>query len=459
MMYKKFYFIFLILIISIVSPSYEVYGSEINKNIIILYESKDDNFTFLKSSLKHFKLNIDDSYFKDFDIAKITDYNYIFLLDTPSDYSKEIESKVTENISLILIGESISNSKTLQSKVFENSPISINYNEKTISTPSITPIKDIGLLNLDVLSSINTLSSNYPYIGSKDNLWYIGSSDFSSKYFAYITCDVLHNILKIDHKKDLKIYISLEDISSDINGFKDKLEYLESENIPVILTLKEYDIKSLGKITLSKPYITSLSYEDNSLNYIENLYNKNFLPGLLRLYTTSEDESIKNTSSVVYSHNSKINVPYSLDDFNHIEHFIPVLLEKPISNHEDVSYALCYLEVLSSLNHGEMAIPISSSLDKEILKRLINGISYFKINVGDIKSTSLNFNTSIYSLKTADSKLTYSLNPPKSSSLKDFFKNPWNILIVIIGVFCLVFLIIFMVNYKRSRKKLFKRKE
>ena len=89
----------------------------------------------------------------------------------------------------------------------------INYGSKNFSISNFIANRIIipnG--NSRIYAYASDDKSKLPYIWNRDNIWYFSSLQADNPY-NIITCDVLHEILKINHPSQRKVLIRIEDVS------------------------------------------------------------------------------------------------------------------------------------------------------------------------------------------------------------------------------------------------------
>jgi uncharacterized protein YdaL len=123
----------------------------------------------------------------------------------------------------------------------------IQYKGQTLTKSLLYPtIAKIQILDSTKATNYATCSnsseSNIPYITKASNLWFVADCPFiyvsmTDRYLAF--CDVLHDILNIQHNEQHNAIIRIEDISSvnDPVKLRQIADYLSSENVPFAISV------------------------------------------------------------------------------------------------------------------------------------------------------------------------------------------------------------------------------
>lgn len=130
--------------------------------------------------------------------------------------------------------------------------------------PELNIVQILGAASVQVLATArNTEGVTHPYAIRKDHFWYFADSPFSfvqegSRYLVF--CDLLHDILGIDHPPSMRALVRLEDVStdSDADGLREIANLLGRRNVPFqIAVIPIYRKPSQGlDIRLSdRPYL------------------------------------------------------------------------------------------------------------------------------------------------------------------------------------------------------------
>ncbi len=112
-------------------------------------------------------------------------------------------------------------------------------NQTVIADPDVGVTQVIDPAEAEVLVPIenSVTSEQVPYIIRSNNFWYIGDMPFSfigprDRYL--VICDILHDILQIQHPEDHRAMVRLEDVSpiEDGNNMETLTDYLGKRKIP-----------------------------------------------------------------------------------------------------------------------------------------------------------------------------------------------------------------------------------
>ena len=159
----------------------------------------------------------------------------------------------------------------------------VKYYAYDSTTNTINADPDIGSTTVtdntkaQVITTItdSTTKNQLPYIIQSGNFWYFADLPLSyigprDRYLVF--CDVLHDILGINHTTDHKAMVRLEDIDAtvDLTEMKKLIDYLSSQQVKFSIATVPYYLDPLGYWTNGVPQSIHLSAATNlkkSLDY------------------------------------------------------------------------------------------------------------------------------------------------------------------------------------------------
>lgn len=145
----------------------------------------------------------------------------------------------------------------------------ISYKGQTFSKYSADP--EIGLTTIvdtqkakAVATAANSSGSSVPYIVKGGNLWYVADIPFSyiseeDRYLVF--CDVLHDMLGINHSESLRALVRIEDVNptSDPQELRAIADYLYSQGVPFAVSVVPFYTDPLGYYSEGVPESLLLS--------------------------------------------------------------------------------------------------------------------------------------------------------------------------------------------------------
>ncbi|MCX7795398.1 MAG: hypothetical protein N2380_02605 [bacterium] len=194
------------------------------KSILILYEGKTrlgENYPvleLLEKYLRHFDVSIESRYIEEIP-STVSSYDYIFYLGLQD---RRLTVDLLRNISkakkLVWIEANVkqyayySGWKDFEDYGYKTGYGSILYKGESISFDLESPVYIAYPRDRKDLAFIYNYTEKTPLVWEKRNFWFFGRLDFRDNSFL-VFFDLLHDILKEDHKDDRKILLLLDEVT------------------------------------------------------------------------------------------------------------------------------------------------------------------------------------------------------------------------------------------------------
>ena len=485
MIYKKsiIFIITLSLSLLFITNNDKAFVDPINGKTLIIYNNQLNNSQILnniKFISEAFSNNVTTININNYSDHLINNYSKVIIVSSEEEINNTVllENIKDSNIPICWIGKGINklinvynpfaniteNNSIATSVIFKNNTYPINIQNTFYNFQNLS--------KLIIKSTFNNGSMNFPYIFEYKNIMYVAVLP-DSKILMNIFCENLYkffNVPQISHNKEISFTLKLDNMK-DISNVLQYSDYLHRENISfwVIVPsnlISNYSKDIMNALNKIQNLGGSIILSDNSnINYNDILPNllKNDIPPM-GIYLSKNNfqhyENLKNNFSLFLLGNSTSNY-FNASDFpykivNASNTFIIDNLN--IENLESEYYIQKLKYYFSALPNGSFSnIIIPSNVNLKLVEEIVICIKSENPIIVDVKKLSSvsNFN----GLYVKNDKGIVSTNYKNSSSFTEstsIIGKLNNILIIIIGGFCIVFLIIF-IYYRYLNKKKFLR--
>ncbi|WP_410506317.1 DUF2334 domain-containing protein [Haloimpatiens sp. FM7315] len=266
------------------------------KNQILLVYDKDSYFgedknvvRIIEETLGAFEVKVQRLGVKDYKKEDIFKFSYVFVLGIDGNFNNEtfLKDLYEYEGKIFWIGKGVEHFLKDKSKQIKlnlsyfgsvnniteiyypgSKDRNMNYNEENKfylqNEEDYSVLKTIGNLP-KVYSYISNGEKYYPFALNSKNFWYISNIKDDDIKFS-IFSDLLYDIFNIKNVKRGKVFIRIEDVNSfsDVNKLKKIAEYLNSEEIPFIISLVPtfVDDKSgyVNTISENKDFVDTVKY-------------------------------------------------------------------------------------------------------------------------------------------------------------------------------------------------------
>lgn len=225
---------------------------------LIVYDTRykfgydNDEVLAFKLALGHFDIDVfevSEKYYKE---GYLKDFDCVFVLGLDEE---ELSSRVLEDLisyrgTTVLIGTGFN--KVLQREEFgKNIFLGKNYNavdvyywdfgflfNRKFGVSDNNFVDSYDVKNGQVVSYFTDGKKQIPYIFKYNDRWVVTRYDSEGTTF-YILCDVLHDVLKKEHRQEKKVFVRIEDVHAkvDVKRLRSIGDYLKSEGIPYMIAL------------------------------------------------------------------------------------------------------------------------------------------------------------------------------------------------------------------------------
>lgn len=486
MIYKKSIIFIITMSLSllfILNNNDKVFAEPINGKTLIIYNNQLNNSQILnniKFISKAFSNTITTININNYTNNLINNYSKVIIINSEEKINNSIllDNIKNSNIPICWIGTGLNKLLNVYSSsinIIEHNTIATNvtFNNNTYPINIQNTFYTFqGLNGLNIKSNFSDGDIKFPYIFEYKNIMYVTVVP-NSKILMNIFCENLHSFFNISDtstNKEVSFTLELNSIN-DIDNVLQYSNYLHKENISfwVIISSKLISNHSMDVInTLNKIQNLggSIILDDNSINNYNDLLSYLLKNGIypLGLYLSENNfqhyEELKNNFSLFLlgdSTSKYLNVsdfPYKI--VNASNTFVMDNLN--INNLESELYIKKFKYYFSALPNGSFSnIIIPSNVNLEIFEGIINCIKSEKAIIVDVKtlSSTIIFNGSYIKNNNGRVSTNYK-NSDFNNKQTSIIGKINNILIIIVGGFCIIFLIVF-IYYRYLNKKKFLR--
>ncbi|CDF59206.1 polysaccharide deacetylase family protein [Thermobrachium celere] len=235
------------------------FADKVKDKVLIVYDVRhkfgydnDEVLTF-KLALGHFDLDVYEVSERDYSLGLVNRFDYVFVMglddEKVSERLKEdlirykgIVTFIGSGFEDVLSLDEFGNFKFLGKNfnavevIYKNSMLPFSRSKYGIGDRNSVDFYDVR--NGQVIAYFNDGKREIPYIFNYNNIWVVTRYDSEGPVF-YILCDVLHEILKIPHREEKKVFVRIEDVHArvDIKRLRRIGDYLKSEGIPYMIAL------------------------------------------------------------------------------------------------------------------------------------------------------------------------------------------------------------------------------
>ena len=486
MMYKKIIIIFFMCFFIFSSSITSAYSIEQNNNVLIVYDYKE-NFNgdlsfidYLTEIIKHFKFNVSTIDINQYKSIDLNEYSHILAV---LNYDSNLEDEFTKNIKnycgkIFWIGRNIeqviSNNPNYNFKINKNiydlKEINIKgYDNEIFYMDSKENITSIYSNKLNIQSSFFDGKEYIPFIVTEGKFWY-ESVIPKNKIMIYETINELMKFLEINYDKENAIIINISDVTknTDSDNLFELAKVLEEEQVPYIVSVNTSNItESLrGVLKYAQSKGASISLRDNNEDIkgdVVDCLNSNIYPLCIINDSFYLNEKIKNNFSTIFQSESETDIfrlPYIIKYAEDKHIFIPnnsrnINAESKYWQ-KDIEKDLSELNIIKGFNY---TINIASELNKDELKKVVTYAKNRNYKFIDIKKYDNWVNWDDVSIKSKNGKIEVSYDENiivNNNEDLSYIQKINRALIVIVGMFTLIFLIVFL-YFKNINKRKFLR--
>lgn len=198
--------------------------SKEKKDVFIIYEGKTrlgENFPILEPLeiyLHHFDVSIKSAYVEELSFP-ISNYDYVIYLGLQERrLTKELLKDLSKTKNLIWIEANIGQYaeymgwNDFKDYGYKTGYVSIVYKKESVGIDLDVPVYVAYPRDRRDLSFLYDYTQNIPWVWAKGNLWYFGRLDFRDNS-SLVFFDILHDVLKENHKEDKKVLLLLDEIN------------------------------------------------------------------------------------------------------------------------------------------------------------------------------------------------------------------------------------------------------
>ncbi|MCB2288600.1 DUF2334 domain-containing protein [Clostridium sp. CS001] len=513
-MFKKFFsLILIILIISQTVQTHRVYGQGNLKKVLIVYDkktyfgSKDVTTDSISELFGHFKVSTQKKDEKDYKSGEVENYDYVFVIGIEGNFHNVslITDLSNTNKTICWLG------KGVEAFIGKKTSLGLTYNETISEVTEVyytnkrekDPLthddmkkfqlknkREFTILNsnnedVKTISYISDGASYYPYIFSEKNFWYIGAVEDEGILF-YILADVLYDILGETNFENSEVFIRIDDVHPvrDTNKLKSIAEYLGGKGIPFMISLSPFykDVEST--------YATSISDEKEfiqTIKYMQKLGGSVILSGVTEagsaLYECARNDiyplafdgpyypmnnkvhkEVKKIFSTyvggIQSENGELlaaTYPYKLYYTDLVTKLIPENLNVIQPENEFItSKILGDLDEISIVRGYTYGLHYDPNLDIKYLKDIVEKLEAIQVEFYDLKQEDnwVRWQQGYITSKNGEINVDIDLKKDQVPPVNEgYISNINNVLMVFIGLFCIIFLVVFYLSKRRNKKR------
>lgn len=487
MIYKKS-IIFIITIslslLFILNDNDKVFAEPINGKTLIIYDNQLNNSQILnniKFISEAFSNAVTTINIRNYSNNLINNYNKVIIISSEEKINNPflLDNIKNSNIPVCWIGTGIDKLLNIYNSsinIIKHNTIATNvtFNNNTYPIDIQNAFCTFqGLNGLNIKSNFSNGSIKFPYIFEYKNIMYVAVVP-NSKILMNIFCENLHNFFNMSDtspNKEVSFTLELNNINN-VDNVLQYSKYFHRENISfwVIISSKlisNHSIDVIDALNMIQKLGGSIILTDNSNNNYNDLLPYLVKNGIypLGIYLPENNfqqyEELKNNFSLFLLGDSNSNYlnpsDFSYKIVNVSNTFITDNLNINTLEGDELYIKKLKYYFLALPNGSFSNIIIPSNANLEFLEKIINCIKSERSIIIDVKKfpSIINFNGSYIKNDSGIISTNYKNSNfhNKSTSIIGMINN---ILIIIIGVFCIVFLIIFT-YYKYLNKKKFLR--
>ena len=485
MMYKKLIIIFFVCFIIFSSSFTNVYSIEPNNKVLIIYDYKENLncdlsfIDYLTEIIKNFKFNISTVNINEYKNINLNEYSHIL---TVFNYDSDLKDEFIQSIKscygkIFWIGKNIEQytlnnpnyNFKINKDIYDLKRLNINGND---SENFYIDLKEkITLIysdKLNIKSSFFDGKDYIPFIVNESKFWY-ESVIPKNKIMVYETINELMNFLDVNYDKENSIIINISDVTKDtnINNLLELAKYLEEEQVPYIVSVNTSNIteslRDVLKYAQGKGASISLRNNNEDIKgEVVDCLNSNIYPLCIINDSFYLNEKIKNNFSTIFQSESETDIfrlPYIIKDAEDKHIFIPNNSRNINAENKywqkDMEIDLSELNIIKGFNY---TINITSELNKDELKKIVSYAKNKNYKFINIKKYDNWVNWDDISIKSKNGKIevSYDENIIVNNKELSYIQKINRALIVIVGMFTLIFLIVFL-YFKNINKRKFLR--